>query len=208
VIVFNTSAWHYKLVMYVFGKNFFTEQDNVDLEQYEKDRTIVWTRKPKVVNFCPYCRGVLAAFWFIPFVYLWRKIPHKKRELTHKEIIKRMNRRSFIVRLVCGGINIGLGIHRILFFDGIFDLYVGILQIGAGVFIIFMKNIFEFSAPFLERMIKFIEKYWPKEKQTLEEEIPEKPKNPSLIKTYLATNHDKICPPVAFVDDNDSEIRR
>ena len=90
MIVFNTSSWHYKLVLYVFGKNFFTEKDTVDFDRYGKDREIIWTRKPKVVNFCPYCRGVLAAFWMIPFVFIWRKFPHKKKELTHDEIMKRI----------------------------------------------------------------------------------------------------------------------
>jgi len=145
--------------------------------------------------------------WLTPLVFLWRKFPHKeKKELTREEITKRMHRRNWIIRIVAGNFNIGLGVHKIFFVEGMPDLYIGLIQVGAGLFIIFMKQVFDFVTPFLRKIIKLVEKYWPKKKDIKQE--PEKINNPSLIKTYLTTNHDKICPPVAFVDDNDTEVRR
>ena len=31
--------------------------------------------------------------------------------------------------------------------------------------------------------------------------------NPRLFLTYLRSNHSKVCPPIAFVDENDTEVR-
>ena len=54
MIHFNDNSWHYRLVLYVFGKNFFTERDTIDADIFDKTNNIVWTRKPKLVNFCHY----------------------------------------------------------------------------------------------------------------------------------------------------------
>ena len=81
MIHFNNDSWHYRLVLYVFGKNFFIEKDGIDFAAMEKQfgpnlptdyHNMIYKIKPKVVNFCPYCRGVLWSALSLPFVYVWR----------------------------------------------------------------------------------------------------------------------------------------
>ena len=36
MLLYHTDSWHYLLVLYVLGKNFFTEKDTVDIS--DKDR--------------------------------------------------------------------------------------------------------------------------------------------------------------------------
>lgn len=203
MIVFNTGSWHFKLVMYVFGNNFFTEQDYIDLDKYDKGGEIVWTRKPKVVNFCPYCRAVVGAAWMIPFVFVWRLFPHKeKKQLTRGQIMRRMKIRQMIILSIAGGLNIALGVSKIP--EG--EYQIGILQIGLGVGLIIGFLYGGKLVPYFSRFLDFVVKHWPKKK-----EKPEKIKNPSFLRTYLGTylntKHHKICPPVAFIDQNDTNVR-
>ena len=203
MLLYHTDSWHYLLVLYVLGKNFFTERDTIDYDKTNKTNTIVWTRKPRVINFCPYCRAVLWGVMAFPFVSIWRLFPHKpKKEKSHEEIMKGMRRKNILVRCFAGGINFALGIHRIIYEEYI----LGAIQIGIGVVLIIVFQYPQWFAPPLRYLFKFFEKLWPKKKQKQKEEKPLK--SPSFIKTYLTENHDKFCPPVAFVDSNDTEIRR
>jgi len=190
------------LVMYVFGKNFFTEQDTIDLEASEKSMKVIYTRRPKVVNFCPYCRAVLWGAMSVPFVYLWRKLPHKpKKEKTHAEIMKSMRIRNILVRSIAGGINIALGLGKIM--EGEYGL--AIVQISIGVVLILLFQIGHVFSPVFRILIKFFEKHWPEKK--IKKDKVKSPKSPSLLKLYFTENHDKFCPPIAFVDPNDTEVR-
>lgn len=191
------------MVLYVFGTNFFTETDTIDLDATLKANTAVWTRKPRVVNFCPYCRAVVGAAWMIPFVFIWRLFPHKKKkQKTHGQIMRRMKIRQMIVLSIAGGINIVLGILK--FPDG--EWGIGTVQISLGVVMLVGFHFGGKLSPYIVRLIEFIAKYWPKKKVK-----PEKVKNPSFLKTYVGTylseNHHKICPPVAFIDPNDTDVR-
>jgi len=186
--------------MYVFGKNFFTEPDTIDVEASEKALKIVYTRRPKVVNFCPYCRAVLWGAISIPFVYIWRKLPHKpKKEKTHAEIMKSMRIRNILVRFIAGGINIALGLGKII--EGEYGM--AILQISIGVVLILLFQIGHVFSPAFRIIIKFFERHWPERKK----DKVKLPKSPSLIKLYFTENHDKFCPPIAFVDPNDTKVR-
>lgn len=204
MLLYHTDSWHYKLVLYVLGKNFFTEKDKIDFEASEKKMQIVWTRKPRIVNFCPYCRAILYSVLSLPFVYLWKKLPHKpKKEKTHQEIMKSLRRKNIAIRFIAGGVNIALGIQKIFQQEYGFAF----LQILIGVILIIVFQYPQFFSPGLKKLAEFIIKYWPKKKEKKSQ--TKKPKqSPSLIRTYFTKNHDKFCPPVAFVDPNDTEIRR
>lgn len=203
MLQYNNTSWHFRLVLYVFGNNFFTERDSIDVAATEKAKDLVFTRKPKIVNFCPYCRAILWGVLSLPFVFVWRKIPHKeKKPLTHKEIMRKMRIRSIIVRLFAGGINIGLGLPKVLAAANMVEFYLGLIQIVIGVFLIFMFPIGKFLFPYILKLIKFVSKYLPEKKI-----MSNKPQRPSLIMAYLHTKHLRICPPVAFVDPNDTETR-
>ena len=203
MFVFDTSSWHYKIVLYVLGKNFFTEKDTIDYDQTEKRNTVIWTRKPRIVNFCPYCRAVLYSVVSFVFVWIWRQLPHKpKREKTHAEIMKSLRRKNIAVRCIAGGINIGLGLSKIP--QGEYTLAA--VQIIIGIALLFMFQFAHLMAPPFKILYKFIEKYWPEKKQYIPKN--QKPNNSNFLKIYLTENHDKFCPPIAFVDKNDTEIRR
>lgn len=217
MLQFNTDSWHYRLVMYVFGENFFTEKDNLDFDASEKTGTLVWTRKPKVVNFCPYCRGVLWSTLSLPFVFVWRLFPHKERkEMTHEEVMKRLKRRGFIIRCIGSSVLFFIGIINLLlgeYWVGITDLIIGAALIFTfGVLPNYPKQVNKFllspmkkcMVPIFKPLVNFIRNHWPKKKQTTKKEMP---KNPSLLKAYLETNHSKICPPIAFIDPNDTKVR-
>ena len=193
-------------MLYVFGKNFFTERDHIDFEESAKTNTIVWTRKPRVVNFCPYCRAVLYSMFAVGFVFIWRLFPHKPNKAKSlAEYEKSMRKRSQIIRIICGGLNIGLGLEN--FIAG--DWGIAIFQTSLGLVIIFPTPIFKILKPGIRSLLKFIEKYWPRKTKKVRAQKKTRPqKSPSFIKTYLTKNHEKFCPPVAFVDPNDTEIRR
>ena len=202
--VFDTSSWHYKFVLYVLGKNFFTEKDTINLDESEKKNTIIWSRKPRVVNFCPYCRAVFYSVIAFLFVWIWRQLPHKpKKEKTHAEIMKSMKRKNIAIRSIAGGINIALGLSKIP--QG--EYVLAAVQIIIGIGLLFMFQFAHIIAPGFRKFVKFIEKYWPEKKQYIPKK--QKPvKNPNFLKIYFTQNHDKFCPPIAFVDKNDTEIRR
>ena len=115
--------------------------------------------------------------------------------------MKRMKRRGILIRFIAGGINIALGIARL--FEGEYALAA--IQIGIGVLLIFIFQFPKvFAAPF-GILVKFFTKYWPKKKQKPKQQKPVK--SPSLIKTYFTEKHDVFCPPIAFVDPNDTKVR-
>jgi len=220
MLQYNTTSWHFRLVLYVFGKNFFTERDSIDYDATEKTNTLVWTRKPKIVNFCPYCRGILWSALSLPFVFVWRLFPHKKKQLTHEETMKRLNRRGNIMKSACGIIQFPLAALRIIDEDYItaaFQITFGVVLIlmfitkssgGTPIaFQYFGPPVKKYFVPFIRIVIKFIGKYWPKRKHTPKKDFIKKQKSPSLFKIYLIENHDKFCPPIAFIDPNDTKVR-
>lgn len=217
---FNTKSWHYKLVLYVFGKNFFLERDTIDYEATHKANKIKWITKPKVINFCPYCRGVLWSAMSLPFVYIWRKLPHKeKKELSHEEVMKRLKRRGFIMRsigssimFVIGGVNLVIG----EFWVGITDIIIGgMIFLAFAVLPNYPEQVKKFIVAPLEKyllpsikvFVNFIKKHWPKRPRKVH-----KVKNPNIVKTYIQTyfqtKHSIICPPVCFIDKVDQENLR
>ncbi len=219
---FNTLSWHYRLVMYVFGNNFFTENDTVDMTEYRKSAKIVWTRKPKVINFCPYCRGVLWSVLSLPFVYVWRIFfPHDPtKELTHAQTMRRMKIRGILIRSIGGGIQFPFAVGNYL--NGNYEGAIVNLAFGVGIIATFMflpgnKRVHKFLripinkriskilvTPFkylwmlIDPIIAHIVKYF-------EEKDKNKTKNPNIIITYLHSKHSEICPPVCFIEKVDQE---
>jgi len=206
-LIFNNKSWHYKLVVYCFTPEFFMEHDGLDFEAMDAqpsdspDYEIIFKTKPKTVNLCPYARAVVAGIVTVPFVYLWRKYPHKpKPKRTHAQIMKNMERRSLIIRALAGGVNISLGLKNIIFDGGYMGLVTGIIQISIGLVLMTAQM----WAP---QLLRWIIKHWPKVKWNREKKIPQKkePKKPSNITKKICETHDIICPPIWFVDMGNSE---
>jgi len=208
VIIFDKKSWHYRLVIYVFTSEFFLEDDGFDTKamesiDMEKDFRVIYKKKSKTVNLCPYCRGVVGAIVSLPFVWLYRKFPHKeKKPLTHQQIMKNIHRRGIYIRYVAGSVNLGLGISLILNDQA---HITAAIQIGLGLLLTvlfpFSVKIFTYLVPVLRITIKFLQSLLPKKEQTKSEKI----KNPSLIMTKLNAEHDKICPPIYFVNTSKPE---
>jgi len=76
---------------------------------------------------------------------------------------------------------------------------MAIFQYSVGSFQWWGKYLFEYIAKWSDK----------REKKKIKEEKPEieKIKNPSLFLAYLKSNHSKVCPPVTFVENNDTEVR-
>jgi len=214
---FNTSSWHYRLVMYIFGKNFFTEHDTIDMTEYKKSAKIVWTRKPKVINFCPYCRGVLWSALSLPFVYIWRIFfPHDSTKvMTHEQTMKRMKIRGMLIRSIGGSIQFPFALMNYLsgeYLIAAINIIAGFLIIATFVFIpgnnrlkkILGSPLEKYLWPLIKPIINFISKSFEKK----EEKKIHKPKNPSILAAYLHTKHSAICPPVCFIEKVDQENLR
>jgi len=227
LIHFNTDSWHYRLVLYVFGKNFFIEKDGFDFAAMDKlfgpnlptdYHKIIYKTKPKVVNFCPYCRGVLWSALSLPFVYVWRIFfpydPTKVR--THAEIMKRMKIRGILIRSIGGSIQFPFGIMSYLngnYEAAIINFVIGFLIIATFLFLPGHKRTQKIlGTPFIciwlliKPIVNFIGKYFEKkEEKKIQKNLP---KNPSIVVTYLQSKHHALCPPVCFIDKYDQENLR
>ena len=161
----------------------------------------------KTTSFCPYCRAVLTSLIIFPFVVLYKLIPKKEpKQYNREESRKRMDRRSKIVRVMCGSVNIALGIRSIL--DN--SIEIGFIQIGLGIGLMFLFQ----SAIFFRKIYSLIYSCYKKIKNILinlhilkvkTKKIPkaEKPKTPNFVQAFFSENHSKYCPPVAFVNEAD-----
>ena len=234
MIHFNDDSWHYRLVLYVFGKNFFIEKDGLDFAAMEKafdpklpseDRRIIYKTKPKVVNFCPYCRGVLWSALSLPFVYVWRSFfPHDPtKELTHEQTMRRMKIRGILIRSIAGCVQFPFALGNYLagnYEIAIFQVFIGILIITTlalfpgnkriakffnsplnkqirKILVIPFKYIYQLIDPIINHIVKYFEE---KDKNKVI-----KAKNPNIVVTYLQSTHHALCPPVCFIDKIDQE---
>jgi len=175
---------------------------------FENDGYLKYTEK-KPTSFCPYCRAVVTSIVVFPFVALYRLIPKRKpKKLDHKERLRRMEIRSKIIRALCGGLNIGLGIKAIVIDNSI---EIGIIQIGIGIGLIFLNQ----SAVLVRKIYNSVDFGYKRTKELLiklhilkvkTKKIPklkEPQTTPNFIKAFFADNHSKYCPPVSFVDEGD-----
>lgn len=191
ILVFDKNSWHYRLVVYVFTSEFFLEIDGIDIQSMEtvdmeKDFRIIYKKKPRTVNLCPYCRAIVGAVIMFPFIVLWRLFPHKKTKQTHAEIMRKSQRNTKIVRIVVAGVMGGMGIWKIL--DN--DYFTAIFYFGLVFFNLFSVQILKWVAQRLPK-IKHKERQIKKQKPT-----------PRIIKT-ISEKHDIICPPLWFIDKED-----
>jgi len=211
LIVFDINSWHYKIILYVWGEKFFLDTSEIDTKKLmdldsTKFQELSWKdyprlEKPRTINFCPYCRAIVGSVISLPFVYLWRKFPHKPhKERTHEEIMKASARRNLIIRLIGGGVNVGFGIQHII--DGNYEMAAIVIGIGIGV--IFMFRIGKLLKPLTKRIFDWQVRRMEKK---LKNKKPKKERKPSLLLESIKAEHDKICPPVFFIDKTPQDMR-
>lgn len=223
MLQYNTNSWHYKLVLYVYGKWFFSDK-YIDYSMLKTDDDINRAMsspdtfaqpKPKQVNFCPYCRAVAASIFLLPFSIIYKQIPKRKpKKRTWAEKKKIMERNSKILRVVLGSFNIGLGLKNI-FLDSDM-LAAGIFQISLGLFLMFMLQVAALIrkiAPPITRVYNTINEFLISVKilrvkiKIKEPKTPDT-KPPNIIKAFFLENHNKYCPPIFFVNKNDLEVNK
>jgi len=227
LIHFNNDSWHYRLVLYVFGKNFFIEKVGLDFDAMDKlfdpkrplkYHEMIYKTKPKVVNFCPYCRGVLWSALSLPFVYVWRILfPYDStKERTHEQTMKKMKIRGMLIRSIAGSIQFPFGIMNYLkgnYEAAIINFAIGFLIIATFLFLPGHKRTqkilgtpFRYLWLLIKPVVNFISKLWPKKQ--VKKRIVLETKNPNIVVTYLQTKHHALCPPVCFIDKSDLENLR
>ena len=155
-----------------------------------KRTKLIYKSIPKTVNLCPYLRAVVAATILFPFAVIAKLIPKRKEKPFD---IKKSRRNTKIIKAVVivifavwGSINLLQGNYAIAIF-----------QYAAGSFQWWGKYLFEYLSERVEK----------REAKKEKDDTPELPKNPSLFLAYLKSNHSKVCPPIAFVNENDTEVR-
>jgi len=232
MLLYHTDSWHYRLVLYIFTKEFFLDtkidheamskqaldylENNSDFKNF--DHELIYKKKTKTINFCPYCRAVVAAIASVPFVYLWRLYPHKpKPKKTHEEIMKSMRSRSqkikiFVVTLnvITGIINIVNGMHNGI--NGV--IILGILQLAfAAIYLTgylwgdkvikwIVLDRHEIRQKFRMYILKLVSVCYPK---WMRRTKPKKIKKESKIMQKIKSSHDIYCPPIFFVENIDQE---
>lgn len=174
---------------------------------YHDDSFMIYTEKKKI-NFCPYCRAVVTSLIVFPFVILYKLIPKgKPKKIDWKEKRRKMEYRSKIIRVICGGFNIGLGIKNIVLDNSI---EAGIIQLVIGIGIIFLNQ----SAIIIRKIFNSVNFCYKKIKKLLinlgilkvkinNTPEPQEPPTPNFVQAFFTENHNKYCPPVAFVDEAD-----
>ena len=190
--LFNTSSLHFKLVNYVFGDSLFIEK-KIDFDESIKNHEIIYKKKPKIVNLCPYCRAVVLSILLLPIAYIYKKFPKKHKESKPFDI-KKSQRNIKIMRLAAFvGISM-FGVHQVM----VGNYYLGAFHFGLASFQLWGKYFFKYIVSLQKKRAK-------KKSKTIQ---TENKKAPGLLKIYLEAQHDKICPSIAFIDENDKKIWR
>lgn len=208
MIVYDIHSWHYRLILWTWGKHFF-EESEIDYNALKDMRTEEMTKlsweelprkyKSKTVNFCPYCRAMVGAVITSPFVYLWRLLPHKKKEpLTREGIKKAARRRTIMMLSIVGTVNGGIAVKNLYYGE----YYNAAIQIGIVAFI-FLG--FKYSEKFGKAMVKLVDWIAKHRKPKVKVKKVKAPKKPSKLRAKLAEKHDIYCPPVHFIDKSKPE---
>lgn len=214
MLQYDINSWHYKLVLYIFGNEFFTDKyidhsmlkTDEDIEKMFKSPDEFSKTKPKRVNFCPYCRAVVASIFLFPFSILYKILPKRKpKKLTNEERIKKIHRNSKIIQSGIGAFNIAIGLNNIINND---FLIGGILQIIIGVGFIFFSQVTtvikkclrKFKSPYNKIKKFLITVKILRTRKTKKQTKPKPTKSPNFVKAFFSENHYKYCPPVFFVD--------
>jgi len=200
MLIYNIKSWHYYLILYVYGKNFFTEVTGIDIKamesvNMEKEFKIMYLTKPRTVNFCPYWRAVIGAVVLFPFLWLWRLFPHPKVERTHKEILARSKRNSNIVKIIVAS---GMVIFAIWKLANA-DYFMAMFYFALAIFNVFSVQLLSCVARYLPKI-----KY--KAKVSFSD-VKKQRDTPKMVKK-LQKFHEITCPPIFFIDvKDDSELK-
>ncbi len=190
--LFNTSSLHFRLVKYVFGDSLFIEK-KIDFDESIKNHEIIYKKKSKIVNLCPYCRAVVLSILLLPISFIYKKFPKKHKEPKPFDI-KKSQRNVKIIKLIALVALSLFGVHQLI----IGHYYLATFHLGVASFQLWGQYFFKY-------IVKLQKK---REKKKSEIIQTENRKSPGLFKIYLEAQHAKICPSIGFIDENDKKIWR
>jgi hypothetical protein len=182
-IKFNKKSWHYRVVVFYFGKYFFNSKRYVHGD---------WIEKGYDTSLCEYFWTVVLCCFIFPFKGIWHILPNIMTD--HEDIAK-----AVILWAICSAflhyflvyqfsikeINSDMWYLSIIIFFGGIGIALGIVGLLA---VVFKAN---------EVFDNYVKK-----KQ--EEKKPHQPSKPSLLVEFLKANKKKVCPCVKFVDEEEN----
>jgi len=147
-IVYGTRSWHYRLVLYVYGEEFFTIRyfdhscikTDEDLQKMFESPNEFQKTKPKHVNFCPYCRAVVVSIVLLPFAAILKRIPKKTRkDMTLEELKKSREKRMRMLFGILASYHFVMGFINIIVMKDSF--WWGFIQIVFGIMFLFFPEV-------------------------------------------------------------------
>lgn len=184
-IKFTKNTWHYRLVIFCFGKYYFISKTYKHGE---------WVKKGYDTSLCEYFWTVVLCSLVFPFKGFWHILPYGIKQ--HEDIIK-----VLLIWLIISAI-----VHAFVVFKGIGFPEVEVWYLG---FVIFFGGIAcaLFGIGFMMLIMKLGDRYddWLKEKLSVHSTKERKIKKPSLALEYLKAKKSKICPCIKFIDDKEDK---
>lgn len=172
------NSWHTKLYKRVYGEHSLQERDH-QLDLDDEGRSYyksVWVDRR--INLCPYMRRITWAIVLFPFLIIWRHLP-ESWQYDHDVEAKAI---SFYV-VLCAMAHIIINLKYDVWYAGLLGVFGG-LAIGFGIW----------GLVLVIELLK--SKLYYRGSKTLP--------SGSLLKAYFRSKHNKICPCIEFVGDEES----
>lgn len=165
MLQYDINSWHYRLVLYVYGEEFFSAKyidhsmlkTDEDIERMFKSPEEFSKTRPKHVNFCPYCRAVVVSIVLLPGAAILKRIPTKKRkEMTLEELKKNREKRMRILFGILATYHFIVGFTNIVVLEDSF--WWGFVQIGFGLMFLFFPEVSKIIKKIISHLISFYNK--------------------------------------------------
>lgn len=182
---FNKNTWHYRVVVFVFGKYFFSGKT------YYHGK---WKDKGYDTSLCEYFWTVLFCSFIFPFKGLWHVLPDVLTD--HEDVAKAL--------MIWAGVATGLHFYLIYPLNLVPESYwwFGIaLYFGGIACALALIGI-------LAVVFKLNDKLDDYTKRKAEEKQPDKPSKPSLLVEFLKAKKSKVCPCIKFVDEEKEDEKK
>jgi len=172
-INFNKNSWHYRLVIFIFGRYWIYDYNN----NGKFDTSL-----------CTYMRHVVGAMFIFPFKGFWQILPDRLTD--HRDLMIVIIAWAFASGAIHGVFQYELKLFTEYWWFG-FGLFFG----GIALTLIVIG--------FIYLIIKLGDRYdnWLKAKLDKYHKKERKIKKPSLALEYLKAKKSKICPCIKFVDE-------
>ena len=184
-IKFTKNTWHYRLVIFVFGKHYFSG------EKYYKGK---WIKQGYDTSLCEYFWTVVLCSLIFPFKGFWEILPYGVKQ--HEDIIK-----VLLIWLI-----ISVIVHAFVVFKGIGVPEVQVWYLGIVIYFggigVALGGIGILAVIF--KMNDAVDDYYKKRKESKHDE---KESKPSLLVEFLKAKKNKVCPCIKFVEE-EKEIEK